>query len=128
MVDGKAVHDPPGLAARAAFDKIKEFLCGDLVLARPDFSQPSGWVLLSSIAWEASWRRGSMAWNALPAIGVWSTRWIECTSNWAPVEHKCFALCKACECYYDYLSSNHVDAYTDSEPLQWLNEGLQEGL
>ena len=54
-------------------------------------------------------------------LSYWSTRWIESTSNWAPVEHECFAFRKACDRFYDYLSSNHFNVYTDSEPLQWLN-------
>ena len=51
----------------------------------------------------------------------WSTRWIESTSNWAPVEHECYAFRRAIDRYYEYLSSNPFIVYTDAEPLVWLN-------
>ena len=121
MVDGKAVRDPPGPAARAAFDKIKEFLCGDIVLARPDFSKPFVLKVDASVINGMGCILAQRVDGVERPVGYWSTRWIESTSNWAPVEHECFAFRKACERYYDYLSSNHFDVYTDSEPLQWLN-------
>ena len=121
MVGNKAVHDPPEPSVREAFDKIKSFLCNDLVLARPDFNAPFILKL------DASVLHGMGSILAQEIDGVerpvcyWSTRWIESTSNWAPVEHECFAFRKACDRYYEYLSSNHFTVYTDSEPLQWLN-------
>ena len=42
-------------------------------------------------------------------------------ANWAPVEHECYALRRAVERYYEYLTHDTFTVRTDSEPLVWLH-------
>ena len=121
MVKGKPVQDPPGPDAELAFAKIKEFLVGDLVLARPIFSLPFVLKVDASVLNGMGCILAQVVDGVERPVAYWSTRWIESTSNWAPVEHECFAFYKACARFYDYLASNWFTVFTDSEPLQWLN-------
>ena len=120
VVNGKKVHAPPSQTVRDAFEVIRRFLCSDLLLARPDLTKPFLLKVDASVINGMGCTLAQMHEGIERPCSYWSTRWIESTANWAPVEHECYAFRRAVERYYEYLSSNHFTVYTDSEPLQWL--------
>ena len=105
---GKFVHPPPGNDVRDAFEKIKEALCSDLVLMRPDFDKPFFLTVdaakkvggVGAILEQVDESRED---KARRPVAMWSVRWLESTANWAPVEHECYALRRATERFYHFM-------------------------
>lgn len=119
--NGKMVVPPPSQAVKSAFERIKEYLCSDLIVVRPDFSKPFILVVDASLLNGAGTvlmqlddegRERVVAW--------WSVKWIESALNWAPVEHECYAFRRGTERFKDYLHWQCFKAYTDSEPITWI--------
>ena len=113
--------DPPDQQVRDAFETVKEALCKEPVLIRPDFSVP--FILEVDAAKKIGGCGATLGQERdgeIRSISHWSVRWLDATANWAPVEHECYAFRRACERYYDYVSAQWFLVYTDSEPLVWL--------
>ena len=119
---GKWVHLPPSEEVTSAFYAVRDLLCGDLLLVRPDFEKPFNLTL------DAAKKVGGcgVVLSQLGDDGIdrpvsfWSVRWIDSTANWAPVEHECYAFRRGVEQYHEYLAHLPFVAFTDSEPLLWL--------
>ena len=120
-VNGKMQHLPPGEKERAAFEQMRACLLSDLVIIRPDYSQPF------ILAVDAARKIGGCGAVLLQlrdgqerVIAYWSVRWLDSTANWAPVEHECYAFRRAVERFYEHVTVQRFSVIADSEPLVWL--------
>ena len=121
--DGRFVHLPPDEPVKKAFEEIKELLCGDLVLRRPDFKKQFILEVDASVIYVGCGcilSQEDDEGNYRPTA-YWSVRWVDATKHWAPVEHECLAFRKSVEHFHEYLCWQKFIAIVDSEPLQWLN-------